>query len=258
MQHQFKKKFGQNFIRDKNLLKKIVESAQIQNKEVIEIGPGEGALTQFLVLHAKQITAYEIDTNLVEKLQIIQNQHRNFQFFIQDFLEINVDQLSGPIHVVGNIPYNITSPIIFHLLPHSHVKTMTFMVQKEVAERITSQPSSKTYNALSVMLQSQFDITYVMTVSKKMFYPVPKIDSAVIRLVRKEVEIEWSYFEFVRACFKQKRKTLVNNLIEITHLSKSSIEEKLIQLNFEPSIRAENISVHAFQPLYETFKTHLN
>jgi 16S rRNA (adenine1518-N6/adenine1519-N6)-dimethyltransferase len=258
MQHQFKKKFGQNFIRDKNLLKKIVESAQIQNKAVIEIGPGEGALTQFLVLQAKSLTAYEIDTNLVEKLQNIKQHHNNFEFFIKDFLQTDVTQFDGQIHVVGNIPYNITSPIIFHLLPHVHVKSMTFMVQKEVAKRIASQPSNKTYNALSVILQSQYDIQYVMTVSKKMFYPIPKIDSAVIRLVRKEVDLEGSYFEFVKSCFKQKRKTLSNNLIEITKLSKIEIEEALARLNFQPNIRAENISVNAFKQLYESFKIHLN
>lgn len=255
MQHQFKKKFGQNFIRDKNLLKKIVESAQIKDKVVIEIGPGEAALTQFLVLQAKKITAYEIDNNLKEKLQDIKTRHNNFDFFIQDFLETDINLFESPIHVVGNIPYNITSPIIFHLLPHPNVHSMTFMVQKEVAERITSKPAHKTYNALSVILQSQFEISYVMTVSKKMFYPIPKIDSAVIRLVRKETNYENAYFDFVKACFKQKRKTLLNNLSESLHLTKLEIENKLLHLKFEPNIRAENISVDDFKRLYDSFKS---
>jgi 16S rRNA (adenine1518-N6/adenine1519-N6)-dimethyltransferase len=257
MQHQFKKKFGQNFIRDKNLLKKIVESANIKNQVVIEIGPGEGALTQFLVLEAKQLIAYEIDTNLVEKLNIIKQKHENFEFFIQDFLTVDITCFQTPIHVVGNIPYNITSPIIFHLLPHPHVLSMTFMVQKEVAERITSKPALKTYNALSVILQSQYDITYVMTVSKKMFYPIPKIDSAVIRLKRKETTYDADFFEFVKACFKQKRKTLSNNLFEFLKLSKTNVDALLQSLHFESTIRAEHISVNEFQILYDAFKPYI-
>src|SRR5690554_4958494 len=140
--HQAKKRFGQNFLTDKNLLKKIVEAAKIKNKNVLEIGPGLGALTQFLVLDAKKYLAYEIDYSLKEPLKQYEDQHTTFIF--KDFLETPVeDELTNyfghePIHLIGNLPYYITTPIIFKFLSIPNIETATIMVQKEVGERMIS------------------------------------------------------------------------------------------------------------------------
>lgn len=180
-----KKKFGQNFLTDKNLLNKIVTSAKIDGKDVLEIGPGQGALTNYLVKYANTVTAYEVDNDLTTFLRNLESKYDNLTVIFQDILEVDLPS-DKEYHVVANIPYNITSPIIFKILDTENIKSATLMVQKEVCDRITSLPNSKTYNALSVILQYYMDVEKLMNVNKKLFHPVPKVDSAVFKMTRKE------------------------------------------------------------------------
>ena len=248
MAHQFKKKFGQNFLRDENLLKKIVATAQIKNKHVIEIGPGEGGLTKHLVNEATSIKAYEIDETLKQSLQNLESHYSNLDVIFQDFLSVESFDTSFD-HIIGNIPYNITSPILFKILDLEHIHAITFMVQKEFAERLSAQPNSKAYNALSVMMQLSFDVTYAFTVTKKVFYPIPKVDSAVITLKRTAAP-DKNLHGFIKDCFQQKRKTLQNNLFDTRAIDKHKTSSILEELGYPPQIRAEQINQKDFAKLY--------
>ena len=248
MAHQFKKKFGQNFLRDENLLKKIVSTAHIKNKKVIEIGPGEGGLTRFIVKEAQEVIAFEIDDSLKATLQQLEHKHHNLEVIFKDFLAIeNLDPSFA--HVIGNIPYNITSPILFKILDLEHVQSATFMVQKEFAERLTASPNTKAYNALSVMVQLSFETHYEFTVTKKVFYPIPKVDSAVISLKRK-ANPNQALHTFVKDCFQQKRKTILNNLYDTRGISKEATTRFLSELGYTSQTRAEQIKQNDFLALY--------
>jgi len=248
MAHQFKKRFGQNFLRDENLLKKIVSTAQIKNQHVIEIGPGEGGLTKYLVKEAATIKAYEIDESLKHTLEELESTNPNLEVIFKDFLSVeNFD--SKDTNIIGNIPYNITSPILFKVLDIEHITSATFMVQKEFAERLSAQPNSKAYNALSVMIQLSFDVTYAFTVTKKVFYPIPKVDSAVITLKRTGSQNK-DLHAFIKDCFQQKRKTLLNNLFETRAINKSQAASFLEELGYSSQVRAEQIIQKDFIKLY--------
>jgi 16S rRNA (adenine1518-N6/adenine1519-N6)-dimethyltransferase len=250
MAHQFKKKFGQNFLRDENLLKKIVQDASISDEDVIEIGPGMGALTKHIVLYAKTVTAYEVDTSLKTTLNQFIEKHKNLQVIYQDILDVDLSVYEFPISVIGNIPYNITSPIIFKLIEYHNIHKIVIMIQKEVANRIVAKPNTKDYNGLSVILQTCFKIEKIVDVNKKMFYPVPKVDSAVIKMT-KITPLDKAFQTFVKACFKQKRKTLANNLLEANIVDKKSLFEHLKQLNYKEDIRAEALTPEDFKHLFQ-------
>lgn len=244
-----KKHFGQNFLTDKNLLRKIVDSAKIEDKDVIEIGPGQGALTNFLVLKANSVTAYEIDNELKEYLNELEKKHSNLNVVFGDILKIELDK-DKEFHVVANIPYNITSPIIFKILEQENIKSATLMVQKEVCDRITATPNNKAYNALSVIVQYYMEVSKVMNVGRALFRPIPKVDSAVFKMVRREKEFtnkeEELFIKIVKNSFHQKRKTLLNNLAFFNKDKKSEIEKLLKSINIEPSLRAENLTKDEF------------
>ena len=250
-----KKKFGQNFITDRNLIEKIVKSAELQDKDVIEVGPGQGALTGVLTLVAKNVTAYEIDTDLKPYLDKLEEENDNLEVIYQDFLKIDLN-LEKETHLIGNLPYYITSEILFKFLKTKNLKSATIMIQKEVADRITSKEGSKKYNALTVITNYLCDIKKVMNVNKKLFKPVPKVDSTVIKLIKKEnkkltQEKEPQFFIFVKACFKQKRKTLVNNLHAEYNISKQRIIALLKELNIKEQVRAEELSIEKIIKIYE-------
>jgi 16S rRNA (adenine1518-N6/adenine1519-N6)-dimethyltransferase len=252
MSHQFKKRFGQNFLKDENLLKKIVSSANLKGENVIEIGPGMGSLTKYIVKDASFVYAYEVDTTLKTHLsEMFHND--NIIIFFEDFLEADLSHYQGDISVIGNIPYNITSPIIFKLIETDAVKKITIMIQKEVGERITAQPNTKAYNALSVILQTSYDIKKIVDVNKKMFYPVPKVDSVVIQMIKK-THLDEDFQTFVKACFKQKRKTLANNLLEALISDKERLYKVLNSLNYTNDVRAEAIKQTDFINLFNYFK----
>ncbi len=255
--HQAKKRFGQNFLTDKNLLKKIVDSANIKNKNVLEIGPGLGALTQYLVLDAKKYLAYEIDYTLEDALTTYESEQTKFIF--QDFLQSDVHEdldayFNGEtIHLIGNLPYYITTPIIFKFLELKQLKSATIMVQKEVGERMISKNNLKSYNAFSAILQHYTDVKLITNVHKQMFKPVPKVDSMVIQLTKKDDIVLYDktsdYVKVVKMSFTQKRKTLLNNLSTGLEKDKQEILNVLKGLNFDENTRAESLSVVDFVKL---------
>ncbi len=251
MQHQAKKRFGQNFLRDKNLLKKIVKESNILDKDVIEVGPGQGALTSFLAEQAKSVICFEIDTSLKPILEPIEKMYSNLKIVYEDFMEQDLSLYGNDLHVVANVPYYITTPIIFKLLETKQIKTASLMIQKEVCDRLVSKPSSKTYNHLSVVLQYFTNVYKMMDVKRHMFYPKPNVDSAVVRIEKREKPFldqdkEKIFIDIVKTAFKQKRKTLTNNWFEAYQIPKEKIHKFLISMDLDPNIRAEKISLEKF------------
>jgi len=251
----FKKQLGQNFIFDTNLLKFIVESAGVTDEDrVIEIGAGAGTLTNQLALKAKSVTSFEIDKSLMERLLKLQGEHNNLKFVFEDFMQVDlVKYICGDkrFKVVANIPYYITTPIIFKLRDFaSNIETMMFMVQKEVAERFCAECDSKDYGITSVILQSIADVKYVRTVKRECFTPSPNVDSALIRLDLRldkyNIDDRQFFVDLVHNAFAMRRKTLVNNLIKKYSLSRDEIEEVLSEMGLDVKIRPENISVENF------------
>ncbi len=257
MNHQPKKKFGQNFIRDKNLLQKIVRESHIKDQHVIEVGPGQGALTQFLVLEAKTVTAYEIDVSLKPMLDHLVLKHDNLTIFYEDFLDADLDS-DEAYHVVANVPYYITTPILFKLLESKSVRSASLMIQKEVCDRLLAKPGTKEYNALSVILQLEAKAYKMMDVKRQLFYPVPNVDSAVIRIEKFEKPIlsegnMGHLRKMVKAAFKQKRKTIVNNWHDAYGIEKKDLINYLIEQQIDPYIRAEMLDIAAFIKLAEAW-----
>ncbi|PKK96940.1 MAG: 16S rRNA (adenine(1518)-N(6)/adenine(1519)-N(6))-dimethyltransferase [Tenericutes bacterium HGW-Tenericutes-3] len=251
MNHQAKKKFGQNFLRDKNLLMKIVRDSNIEDKHVIEVGPGQGALTTFLALSAKDVVAYEIDESLRPILDEIEEKNENLKVIYQDFLEIDLSNSEYDLHVVANVPYYITTPILFKILETPTIKTASLMIQKEVCDRLLATPESKQYNALSIILQYHAKAHKMIDVKRQMFYPIPNVDSAVIRIEKREIpliesEKEQLFIHLVKEAFRQKRKTLVNNWYEAFKKPKVEIEKFLIDNGFSANVRAEALTKEDF------------
>ncbi len=249
----FKKKFGQNFIIDENIINSIIEKSQIDKDTlVIEIGPGAGSLTNKLVKKAKNVLCYEID----EKLKpILENNVRsdNLEIIYKDFLTCNVKEdikkyKYNKLYVVSNLPYYITTPIIIKLIEDNlFVDKIVVMVQKEVGDRFKAEPGSKNYSSLSVYLKYYYDIKKIMDVSKNVFMPKPNVDSIVVEFKRKEnlikLKDEQLFFKLIRDSFKQKRKTIKNNLKDY---NLKTIENILKKYGFDLNARAEQLSLEIF------------
>lgn len=253
MNHQAKKKFGQNFLRDKNLLMKIVRDSHIHQKFVIEVGPGQGALTSFLAEHAEQVIAYEIDKSLKPILDLLEEKYHNLKVIYGDFLQTSLPS-HDEMHVVANVPYYITTPILFKILEHPQIKTASLMIQKEVCDRLLATPNSKQYNALSVILQNQAKVSKMLDVKRHLFHPVPQVDSAVIRIEKYEnhpsdLTHQVKFNRLIKEAFRQKRKTLVNNWHQAFNISKGSLESFLEQQGFSKDVRAEQINLEQFKTL---------
>ncbi len=257
----FKKKFGQNFISDKNLLEAIADDAQIMPEdEVLEIGAGAGSLTKVLSARAKKVVAYEIDKTLEQTLNSLNL--ANVEFVFQDFLGTDMREVEskfgGKIKVVANLPYYITTPIIFKLLEQStRLVSLTIMVQKEVAERICSKVGGKDYGILTVMTNFHGTPTIKRIVSRKMFYPEPNVDSAVLNILiehRHEDVDKAEFFKFVKACFAMRRKTLQNNLSKVYFKDKlkSALTEEVL------SRRAESFSLDELLEIYKALNFNKN
>jgi len=244
-----KKKFGQNFIIDTAVVEKIARLSLATDEIVIEVGPGLGALTQQLALVAKKVIAYEIDADCV-KLLNGSFSDSPVEIIQQDFLTVSADEIehTGAKVLVGNLPYYITTPILFHILEDlSSIQIITIMVQKEVADRFSAKPSTKDYNALSVIIQTLCDIKTIMKVKPHVFLPQPTVSSTVIQLTRKDNKQDLKpFFEFVKLAFTQRRKTLTNNLRSIPDL-----DLHLAALQHQSDIRAEAISPTQWWALYE-------
>ncbi len=255
-----KKKFGQNFLIDQNILTSIVLKAGItKDVNVIEIGPGIGSLTEHLIQNANKVISYEIDENLIPILTKEFGSCDNFTLINQDILKADIakdiktyfnDQRE--VYVVANLPYYITTPIIMHLLENvPEVSRYAVMVQLEVADRITANKGGKEYNNLSVAIQYRAKVFKALNVSRNVFMPKPNVDSAVVVFdLYKELPIkaanEKFFFALVRNAFANRRKTLVNNLNVAYHIDKEILGKMLEELKINPQIRSEALSVKDF------------
>ena len=252
-----KKHLGQNFLHDTRVIDNIVLAIAPQPGDVIvEIGPGQGALTFPLLKKHGEVTAIEFDRDLHAPLQAAARAHGNLHLIAGDVLGVDFSALAaqrsdahGQIRLVGNLPYNLSSPILFHALDHaSAIRDMHFMLQKEVVERMAAGPGSKVYGRLSVMLQAYCSVTPLFIVPPGAFIPAPKVDSAVVRLVPKphgkiEVADHASFANVVRAAFGQRRKTLRNALHGVADSA------TLEAAGLRPEARAEQVAVADFVQL---------
>lgn len=247
--HNFKKKYGQNFLRNDTILDKIVSSFECDdNFKILEVGPGDGALTKKLVKKNVDVVAFEIDETLKKYLDKIDVS--NLRVVYGDFLKVKLDDYfsdKDKLCVVANIPYYITTPIITKFIDEKFIpEVMVLMVQKEVAERLSAKVKTSSYGAITVLLNYYFDIEYLFTVDRSEFYPVPNVDSAIIKLVKKNNNVECDYNKFkkiVNVAFKQKRKNLRNNFKGYDLDKISSVLER-----FDLSLtnRAEDLSYEIF------------
>ncbi|MGZ3884097.1 MAG: 16S rRNA (adenine(1518)-N(6)/adenine(1519)-N(6))-dimethyltransferase RsmA [Bacteroidia bacterium] len=244
-----KKKLGQHFLNDEAIAKKIVDALLETDRQatVIEIGPGTGVLTKFLIQENVNFLALDVDAESVDYLKANYPTHSK-QFLLSDFLEADIKNIvTGKFNVIGNFPYNISSQIMFKVLEHrNEVDAVVGMFQKEVAERLAEKPGSKTYGILSVLLQAFYDIEYLFTVHENVFTPPPKVKSAVIRLkrnLRKELDCNEELFvKVIKATFNQRRKTIRNSIRAVTTID----DAKLTPL-FQK--RPEQLSVEQFVEL---------
>ena len=262
----FKKSFGQNFLTDTNILQKIVDTAEIdKNVNVIEIGPGIGALTEFLAENAAEVMAFEIDERLVPILEDTLRDHDNIKVINEDVLKADLQTRvkefknpNLPIKVVANLPYYITTPILMHLI-ESKIPFAEFvvMMQKEVADRISAEPNTKAYGSLSIAVQYYMTAKVAFVVPCTVFVPAPNVDSAILKMTRREqplveVKDEDFFFRVSKISFVHRRKTLWNNLT--SHFGKSEevkakLEQALENANIKPSIRGEALSIPDFARL---------
>lgn len=258
------KKFGQNFLIDPNVLEKIIAAAEISKEDcVLEIGPGLGTMTQYLAERAGNVIAVEIDKNLIPILEENLSSYENVTLINADILKLDIGKLAEeknggrPFKVVANLPYYITTPIIMGLFEsHVPLKSITVMVQKEVADRMQVGPGTKDYGALSLAVQYYAKPQIVANVPPNCFIPRPNVGSAVIRLTRYEqppvqVDDEGRMFALIRAAFNQRRKTLVNALNNAPGLgiSKEQAASALEKLGLSPTIRGEALTLEQFAQL---------
>lgn len=256
-----KKGFGQNFLVDPIIVERCALAAHCEGA-VIEIGPGIGSLTEQLAIHSQHVVAYEIDESLPPILADTLSAYDNVEIILQDFLQADIStkikelkEQYGQVTVCANLPYYITSPVLFKIFNEGHdIPYITVMMQKEVGDRFIAKPNDSEYSALSVEGQYLYDVKKLFTVPGRSFNPSPKVDSVIIQFSRKE-DIDTSlnlvdFFTFVRACFKQRRKTIYNNLKEYL---KDSEKTKLAleKAGIDAGVRAQELDVDTLKKLYE-------
>ncbi len=257
-----KKNYGQNFLIESSIVDKIAKNAMSDRDCVVfEIGPGIGALTQFLSEYAKKVVSFEIDDRLLPVLEDTLQDCDNVSIVHKDFLEVDLkeevdkyQQEGCDVVVAANLPYYITTPILFKIFESdADIAQITVMMQKEVADRFSAQPNTKDYNALSVITQYRCDVKVIMKISKHVFNPKPNVDSAVVQFrfnTKYALADEAAFFALVKACFKQRRKTILNNygaFCEDKELAKSNLAKAGISEN----ARAESLPLDTFVKLYE-------
>lgn len=262
----FKKSLGQNFLIDTNILRKIVDVAELSSETgAIEIGPGIGALTEQLARRTKKVVAFEIDKRLLPILEDTLSPYGNVRIIHQDVLKADIHRVIAEeftdvadIMVVANLPYYVTTPIVMKLLTDNlPIRGIVVMLQKEVADRISAQPGTKDYGSLSIAIQYYTEAEKIMTVPRTVFIPQPNVDSAVIRLMKRkqppvDVDDESFFFQVVRASFAQRRKTILNNLISNLPNGKAikeKIERILTEKGIDPRRRGETLTMEEFAVL---------
>ncbi|PSM04037.1 16S rRNA (adenine(1518)-N(6)/adenine(1519)-N(6))-dimethyltransferase [Clostridium botulinum] len=255
---KFNKNLGQNFLIDESVLEDIIEGAEINKEDtVIEIGPGVGTLTKELLERAKEVYSIELDGDLIPILQEELKEYNNFTLIHKDALKIDFNELmedKDSIKLVANLPYYVTTPIISRLLTEkSNFKSLTIMIQKEVAERINAEPNCKEYGSLTVLVQYYCNTKIIRKVSPNSFIPRPKVDSIVIKLdrlsePRVRVKSQKLFFNVVRSSFNMRRKTLWNSLKSL-NIDKESMENAFERAGIDPKRRGETLSIEEFGKL---------
>ncbi|MCI6692564.1 MAG: 16S rRNA (adenine(1518)-N(6)/adenine(1519)-N(6))-dimethyltransferase RsmA [Clostridium sp.] len=263
---KFSKSLGQNFLIDDSVLRDIVSGAEVdENDLVIEIGPGVGTLTAQLLNKAKKVVAIELDNDLIPILTQEIGDNPKFTLIHNDALKVNFNEVIGEeksVKLVANLPYYVTTPIIVKLLKEKYnFKSLTIMIQKEVAERMNAEPGNKDYGSLSLLVQYYCNTRIIRKVPPQCFIPRPKVDSIVIRLDRLEepkvkVENEKLFFEIIRSSFNMRRKTLWNGVKNIG-LSKESLELAFKEANVDPKRRGETLTINEFAILSDKIDKYL-
>lgn len=259
---KFSKSLGQNFLIDDNVIDKIIDGARVkEGDKVIEVGPGIGTLTREMAKRAEKVVAVEIDKNLIPILKETLADFDNTEVINEDILKVDINKLvdeklsGGPVKLIANLPYYITTPIVMKFLEEDiPVTDIVVMVQKEVADRMNAVPSTKDYGALSVAVQYYCDTEIVAKAPRHMFIPQPKVDSTVIGLhIREEkkykADNEQLFFKTVKAAFGQRRKTLLNSLSSMGVLDKAKIKEVLAEAGIDEKRRGETLSIEEFAHL---------
>lgn len=256
---RFKKKFGQNFLIDNNILDKIVEKSEISSDDlVIEIGPGIGALSEKLAEKCKNLILIEIDDTLIPILKDSVGKRENVEIIHNDVLKVDINEIVKGyefknVRVVANLPYYITTPILMKLLESQYdIDTITVMVQKEVADRLTAKEGEKDYGAITLAVRYHTDAKVVINVSPNCFMPKPKVHSAVVhmKVLKKESDIlfERKLFAIIRATFNQRRKTMINAIgnAGLDFINKEKLRQIFSQLDIDDNIRGEKLSLEDF------------
>jgi len=260
-----RKKWGQHFLTDKNILKKVIKTAEIGKEDIVlEVGPGLGEMTQALAQEAKKVIAVEIDARLVEVLRNKLADTPNVEILQGDILKFDVRKHLGsekrPVKVVANLPYQISTPLLFHFIGSRDLfSALILMLQREVAERMVAPPGKKAYGPLSVLVQSVADISICFIVKPSAFFPPPEVESAVIRLSWKErpmiaPEQEEGFRAVVKGCLGYRRKTLANALKHSDLLLPEDLEKRLEEIGIDPRRRPETLSVQEFVDLASTLR----
>ena len=265
----FKKSLGQNFLIDSNILNRIVDGASVDKTVgVIEIGPGIGSLTEALAKKAKKVISFEIDGRLLPILAETLADYNNVEIINNDILKVDVDNIIAEkmsdcdkIMVVANLPYYITTPILTHLIENTEkIDGYVVMMQREVANRLNAKVGTKDYNSLTILLNYYTDVEYLFTVPKKVFVPAPNVESAVVKIMtkeKKEFEVDQKFFKFVRSCFTQRRKTLLNNLISSYGKDKKQdLQASCFDSEIEATRRSETLTLTEFYNLYNNLKNN--
>ena len=261
-----KKKLGQHFLVDRNILKKVVQTAGIEKDDVVlEVGPGLGMMTLVLADQAKRVVAVEIDSKLVEILKKKVGGYPHVEVIQKDILEMDFKQLhereGQPIKVVANLPYQISTPLLFQFIEAKEAfSSLTLMLQKEVAERMTAPPGGKDYGPLSIFIQLATDLSLPFFIKPSCFFPPPKVDSAVVHMTWKDrptvtiQDMEW-FKKVVRGCFNYRRKTLINGLKYSGLLLPADTAERMNRVGMDPQRRPETLTLQEFANLAEALKT---
>lgn len=243
MQHRPKKRFGQNFLEDQNIIHQIIQAIAPQGSDnLLEIGPGLGALTRPLLKSVPHMKVVEIDTDIHAHIQTWPEYHNQQLTLIpKDALSVDYDAWGDSLRVVGNLPYNISTPLLFHILSYApSIKDMHFMLQKEVVDRLSASPNTKTYGKLTIMAQALCQVEALFTVPPHAFKPAPKVDSAIVRLTPLKERPSIVELKLLGAllteAFSKRRKTLNNSLKHVP-------QEAFTTLNIDPKLRIENLSV---------------
>ena len=254
-----KKKLGQNFLHDKNIISSIINNVNVKDEDIIEIGPGPGILTENILKNkARSLLAIEKDDSFEVNLKKIKNKYKdNFIYLIHDVIDFDFNKLTKKEYkIVSNLPYNISVPFILKMIKIRRViswKDMILMVQKEVAERITANIGTKNYGRLSIMVNLNNDVKKLLNVKPSSFIPKPKVDSTVIKISpkNKNLKINEEVFEkIVKICFSQRRKKIKNNLDQLNTNTSLLLELS----NIDPDIRAENINIEGFLRISKNYE----